>query len=294
MIFLFHAPEDEEFAEYICEEFKVIGEVKMWAENNNLASPPERTEAMKRDLDNAQFKVIVFSKDAFERRRPRELLREFDNLVKTFKSDREVANTFFPIRVDDCLLPVLEEHFPYYTLFEEGGLEQVIRVIQRSTEQRDQEESWLDGTFLFYKKNWKWILQFQDNPIVGDHRCHTGFTYLHFVLNSGLQTISIHRLKKVVTKLYQPSRNELLGLNEDGEKISSDPYKQNGSEGTPEEDIILFRQIRDEIIYAIQSLPAGTIRDLFMDSIKFGGDEYIIYNPYWLGRKVPWTLYWKE
>lgn len=291
MIFLFHAPEDEELAEHIGEELKVIGEVKTWAENNNLASPLERTEAMRKDLDNAQFRVVVFSQDAFERRRPRQLLREFDKMVREFKNDRQLAGAFFPIRIDDCIMPIWEEHFPYYTLFEEGGLEQVIRVIQKTLEPP---EELPDGEFLFFRDNWRWKLQFQDSPVIADHRRHTGFAYLHFILNSGAPAVSIDWLKKVVTKLYQPSRHELLGLDEDGDKIETDPERRKKTHEELEADRELFRQIRDEIIFAIQSLPAGNLQEFFVNAVKFGGDEYVIYNSFWEGKKVEWRLYQKR
>lgn len=291
MIFLFHAQEDEETVKLILEELGKSDEVKAWPENDNITPTPERIGAIKEDIAKASFSILLFSQHAFHRRHHWKLLQEFEDVIRFVKEDKTQRKHCIPIRIDGCAMPLMEEDFPYHNLFEEGGLEQVDRIIRRTLEKPDPKEEYIDEPFFFYRQNWKWILRFRDAPLVGDHHCDPGFSYLHFVLNSGHYSLNIDSLKKVATRLHQPTRNELLGLDDDDEKIEKDLHKRQKTDEEMEEDRKLFCQIRDEILYAIQSLPGGTIRDFFLSAVKFGGDEHLMYNPFWMGRKVRWELY---
>lgn len=126
-IFLCHASEDKKQVLSFYERLKAAG-FNPWLDKMDLLPGHNWDGEIRRALKQSRFIIIFFSKFSVSKRSY--VQREYKLALDALEEIPEGQIFVIPVRLDDCRIPEPFQHIHYVNLFEEGGFELVVKVIE--------------------------------------------------------------------------------------------------------------------------------------------------------------------
>lgn len=154
-IFLCHASEDKQQALSIYERLQTAG-FNPWLDKKDLLPGQEWQREISRAIKNSRIVIIFFSRHSVYKRGyvQREMKLALDTLDEIPKNQIFVI----PVRLDECDIPEDFLHIHYIDLFETGGFEKVVKIIESEIGQQNQFMDPRDGrvykTIELFGKIW--------------------------------------------------------------------------------------------------------------------------------------------
>ncbi len=134
-IFLCHASEDKPKVIEVYRFLKQQG-FKPWLDKEDLLPGQRWDQEIPKALKASDFILIFFSQNSVSKRGY--VQREFKLALEVLEEIPERQIFVIPVRLDACAIPERFQLLHYCDLFEEGGLEKVVRAIRESLQNAHQ------------------------------------------------------------------------------------------------------------------------------------------------------------
>ena len=141
-IFLCHASEDKKQVLEIYHKLMSAG-FNPWLDKMDLLPGQKWDGEIRRALKHSRFIIIFFSKFSVSKRGY--VQREFKLALDALEEIPEDQIFVIPVRLEDCRIPEAFRHIHYVDLFEQGGFELVVKVIEAELGPRNQFTDPRDG-----------------------------------------------------------------------------------------------------------------------------------------------------
>lgn len=125
-IFLCHASEDKQQVLSIYKKLKATG-FNPWLDTKDLLPGHDWDKEIKRAIKNSRLILVFFSNHSVSKWGY--VQREFKLVLDTLDEIPEDQIFVIPARLDECMIPESFRYLQYVDLFEEGGLDKIIKVI---------------------------------------------------------------------------------------------------------------------------------------------------------------------
>ncbi len=136
-IFLCHASEDKTQVREVYQRLREIEGFKPWLDEEDLVGGQLWEQEIPQALQASDFIVIFFSQNSI--RKIGYVQNEFKLALDAWRQTPEGVIRTIPVRLETCDVPAEFRRFHWIDLFDEGGVERLVRSIRVGLAQRQQE-----------------------------------------------------------------------------------------------------------------------------------------------------------
>ena len=136
-IFLCHASEDKTQVREVYQRLREIEGFKPWLDEEDLVGGQLWEQEIPQALQASDFIVIFFSQNSI--RKIGYVQNEFKLALDAWRQTPEGVIRTIPVRLETCDVPAEFRRFHWIDLFDEGGIERLVRSIHVGIAQRQQE-----------------------------------------------------------------------------------------------------------------------------------------------------------